>query len=103
MEKIIIYKITNLINNKIYIGQTTQTLRKRWYRHCWESKNRCRLPIQKVIKKYGKENFTIEVIDSASYKSESNTKERCWIQEFNTNINKGGVMVIILQMVVKVI
>lgn len=35
----IIYKITNKINNKIYIGLTTCSLEYRWSRHVTESKN----------------------------------------------------------------
>jgi predicted GIY-YIG superfamily endonuclease len=34
----IIYKITNSINNKVYIGQTTLTLQKRWHQHCSKQK-----------------------------------------------------------------
>lgn len=33
----IIYKITNTINGKIYIGQTICSLSKRWYEHCWHA------------------------------------------------------------------
>lgn len=52
-----IYKITNLINDKIYIGQTNSFLR-RWNEHKYRAH---KLPIQVIdqaIAKYGKENFT---------------------------------------------
>jgi predicted GIY-YIG superfamily endonuclease len=35
----LIYKITNQINGKIYIGQTISTLSKRWREHCFDANN----------------------------------------------------------------
>lgn len=61
-----IYKITNLINNKIYIGYTSRTIERRFYEHKRDSfsksdksQNSC---LHQAIKKYGKENFIIEEI-----------------------------------------
>ena len=55
----IIYKITNNINNKIYIGQTTRTLEERIAEH-----KRKRNPlISKAIKKYGIEKPTLRIRD----------------------------------------
>ena len=54
-----IYQITNLINNKIYIGQTNN-ITKRWANHkCCNSPY---MVIAKAIKKYGVENFKFEVL-----------------------------------------
>lgn len=54
-----IYQITNLINNKIYIGQTNN-IAKRWSNHkCCNSPN---MVIAKAIKKYGVENFKFEIL-----------------------------------------
>jgi group I intron endonuclease len=57
-----IYKITNLINGKLYVGQTVQPLRKRWFGHV---SNRKRSAISSAIQKYGVSNFKIEAICSA--------------------------------------
>jgi group I intron endonuclease len=93
----IIYKITNLINKKIYIGQTIGLMKKRWYKHCSEAKNNKSMPIARAIVKYKKENFIIEEIDSASTKDELNVKEIYWIdyyqsykKEYGYNISLGG-------------
>ena len=57
----IIYKITNIINNKVYIGQTVNTIKQRWNKHCHS--NGCR-SLYNAILKYGKENFNIEIIET---------------------------------------
>lgn len=65
MEPQKIYKITNDINAKVYVGQTGKTLTDRFRRHCSEStwKNTKRMPIVFAIKKYGKEHFKIELLE----------------------------------------
>lgn len=92
-----IYKITNLINGKIYIGQTTTTLEKRWKRHTWTcTQKNPRMAITHAINKYGKENFTIELIYTASSISELNEKEIFYIKLFDSlspngyNLSIGG-------------
>ena len=60
-----IYKITNDINNKIYIGQTIKTLTKRWQQHkCNSTKEYFKqIVLYKAFKKYGIEHFYIEEIE----------------------------------------
>lgn len=53
----IIYKVTNLINNKIYIGQTRYSLNIRKASHLHQSKNNSIVYFHRAIKKYKKENF----------------------------------------------
>ena len=60
----IIYKITNQINNKVYIGLTTCSLEYRWSRHITESKNINNTKhLYKSMRKYGIKNFIIEEIE----------------------------------------
>ena len=60
----IIYKITNRINNKSYIGQTNQELDKRIMQHIRNASK-----IGETIIKYGIENFDIDIIDTADSKN----------------------------------
>lgn len=64
MEKIQgIYKITNIINNKIYIGSSTD-IKKRWHGHKYDlRKNKhCNTHLQNAWNKYGEDNFKFEII-----------------------------------------
>ena len=77
-----IYKITNKINGKVYIGQTKQEPSKRWEVHKYSSQKI--FPIQKAISKYGIANFTFEVIDGANSQSELNYREDHYIHLHNS-------------------
>jgi group I intron endonuclease len=83
----VIYKITNMINGKIYIGQTKQKPNHRWNNHKSLSNNKKKhknMAITSAIAKYGKENFTFEVIDHAFSYDELNNLEEKYIEKFNT-------------------
>lgn len=80
-----IYKITNNINKKVYIGQTINSIEKRWRRHKEDSlSNRLDTHFARAIRKYGPENFTVEEIDRASSKEELNEKEIYWIKYYDS-------------------
>lgn len=66
----IIYKITNLINSKIYIGQTIKKMQIRWKEHQSAAKRGINTYFHKAIRKYGIENFVIEQIAEANSKQE---------------------------------
>lgn len=91
-----IYKITNKLNEKFYIGQTVQEdPSKRWQAHLTCAKNNPQLRIQHAIRKYGEENFLFEVIDTAETVEELNQKEIYWIERLHAidkgyNIKPGG-------------
>ena len=59
-----LYKITNAVNGKTYIGITKQTLEERLTLHISHSRNP-KYPIQYAINKYGSENFSIELLEES--------------------------------------
>lgn len=89
-----IYKITNKINGKFYIGQSND-IERRWKEHC--SPNRYKtsnIPLEWAIHKYGKDNFSLEVLQECCLE-ELNTLETYWINktqaiEKGYNCNLGG-------------
>lgn len=79
----IIYRITNKINKKVYIGQTTLTFKERYHGGKWwkETHN---THLKNSVKKYGLDNFeVIEIFDIAFSKSELDIKEIVYIELYN--------------------
>lgn len=89
----VVYKITNNINGKVYIGQTTAPIKERWSKHCSPSSNCVKL--KNAIQKYGESNFTVEIIAECSNRDELNKLEKSLIQKHNSiesgyNLTDGG-------------
>ena len=82
-----IYKITNIQNQKVYIGQTIRPIEDRFRRHLNDAINNILdTHFARAIRKYGVDNFFIEEIDSATTQEELNQKEQQWIQYYNSVI-----------------
>lgn len=81
----IIYRITNKINNKNYIGQTSKTIECRWNSHVRHANSNSPYVIHSAIRKYGTDSFEIEEIDNAENQEEINAKEVYWILEYKSN------------------
>ena len=79
-----IYKITNTLNQKIYIGQTEQTIEKRFLQH-----SKSITPLGDVMRKYGLENFTIEIIEECSTPEQTKERERFWIKTLKSRVPNG--------------
>ena len=71
----IIYCVTNTVNGKQYVGQTTHTFKWRWQRHLASARCGSRGVLHSAICKYGIEVFKVEQIDFAESRSELNEKE----------------------------
>ena len=85
----IIYKVTNNINGKIYIGQTIKSLAIRRIQHENRYKYQNDMAISRAIHKYGKNNFSWEIIDTATSIEELNKKESYWIEKLDSLITNG--------------
>lgn len=96
-RKVDIYIITNLINGKQYIGQSVNGYKERFRTHCFLEKgykNTIPTRIDKAIKKYGSNNFKVELLEQVSFE-DRNEKERYYIRKFDTynngyNATEGG-------------
>lgn len=78
-----IYKITNTSNGKVYVGQTVQTNPKmRWYSHLADARRGKKSYLLDSIRKYGKDSFVWEIIDSATSIEELNVKEDYWLNHY---------------------
>ncbi len=83
----IIYKVTNTITNKVYIGATTKSIEERKLDHLQKSEKKVGSYFQEAILTYGKDAFTWEQIDTASTNNELAKKEVYYIQEYDTLLN----------------
>lgn len=90
-----IYLITCLPTGKYYVGKTANTLEHRWYQHCHPGDDK-RGHLANAIRKYGKENFVIELLTECAAEEVDNL-ERLWIAVLNStdrtvglNIKHGG-------------
>lgn len=59
-----IYKITNKINNKVYIGKTEEDPAIRWQQHIYNMSLGIKYHLYNAMRKYGLENFTFEILES---------------------------------------
>jgi hypothetical protein len=92
----IIYKATNKINGKSYIGQTIRSLRERVSRHITDALGeKYGMYFHKAIRKYNKENFEWEIIKECNSLEELNKAEVELIKKYNSfgdgyNLTGGG-------------
>jgi group I intron endonuclease len=75
----VIYKITNKINKKVYIGQTVQPLTRRFTQHAC-----AKTILGNAIRKYGKDSFIMEILLEVKTLDELNSNEEIYIKKFNS-------------------
>jgi group I intron endonuclease len=81
---LIIYKLKNKINDKIYIGQTIKKLSERISGHIKSDSY-----VGRAIRKYGLESFDISIVDIAEDKNTLNEKEKYWIKFYDCKLPNG--------------
>jgi group I intron endonuclease len=93
----LIYKITNLTNSKIYVGQTRYSIEYRWYGHTFKARQiNHRSYLQNAIRKYGTSAFAVCKIATADNQKELDDLEIFWIAfcrskiPLGYNMNDGG-------------
>lgn len=95
----LIYKVTNKLNQQVYIGQTAFTLEKRRAEHEKEalSENRKTVKFHNALLKYGFENFNWEILKECNSQEELDYYETLYIKEFDClnrdrgyNLKSGG-------------
>tara|TARA_R110000744_G_scaffold5418_4_gene19089 strand:- start:3056 stop:3592 length:537 start_codon:yes stop_codon:yes gene_type:complete len=87
-----IYKLTNTVNQKIYIGKTINSVELRFKRHIYNANSGIQTRLYSSIQHYGSDAFVFETIDEALNESELNQKEIHWINHLTPeyNMTKGG-------------
>jgi len=83
-----IYIYENLINGKVYIGQTID-LKRRDYLHTYDGKNS--MYIDRAIKKYGRDNFSLNIITSSDSQEIADEDEKYWIARARELLGKENV------------
>lgn len=86
-----IYCITNLVNQKKYVGKTIYSITERFKEHCSDSKReRCeKRPLYDAMNKYGIENFIVEELEVVEDDNLLSEREIFWINELQTYGSKG--------------
>lgn len=86
----VVYKITNNLNGKVYVGQTIRPVKERFRGHINGS-----LFVDKQIQKYGVKNFSLEVLEECETTQQLREREIFWMVELNSiypngyNLNDG--------------
>jgi group I intron endonuclease len=79
-----IYKITNKINGKVYIGKTVRTVEQRWAQHLADAHRRSSPLLHNAIRKYGSDAFNISILHEVS------TLPELWRLRKQQTSNKGA-------------
>lgn len=74
-----VYKLTDLTNNKIYIGATTEGVGVRFNHHVQRANSGSQYPIHIAIREHGKDNFKIELLEMCNNLAQMNEREAYWI------------------------
>jgi group I intron endonuclease len=86
----LVYIYLNLINSKVYVGQTKHTLDWRHKVHMGDARGHSAALFHKALRKYGEKNFVRAVLSYASSQAELDEMEKHFIQKFRANERNTG-------------
>ena len=89
MNKFSVYLVTNKINGKLYVGQTSKPVEARWKGHVNPHKGAVSA-LHRAIQKYGVDNFTIELIETTDTLEQVRELEKYWIALHKSNDSEFG-------------
>lgn len=84
-----LYKITNQLNSKVYIGQSNKE-KERWRQHKYFARTNPVQYIHQAMSKYGIGNFTYEVIAVCRDSNDANETEKLLISQYNSRVKDYG-------------
>jgi group I intron endonuclease len=83
----VVYKITNKVNGKFYIGQTITSFGSRWSKHKQDARNGAGWVMAAAIRKYGSDSFTHTVLEVCVDRASLNAAEMRWVDELKPAYN----------------
>ena len=86
--EVTVYLVTNTVNGKQYVGKTIWPINTRWNCHVSSAKvhDTC---LYRAIRKYGRDSFSLSVLEEVSSEEELNEAEKRWIVELTTRVPNG--------------
>jgi group I intron endonuclease len=85
----IVYKIINITNNKVYVGQTVRNVEIRWKQHLYLYE-KLDYPLYLAMRKYGVENFSVETICECYNQNELDNKEVYYTNLLEASVDSNG-------------
>jgi group I intron endonuclease len=85
-----VYKITNTENQRVYVGLTSGSLKKRWAEHLCAARSGSENPLYRAMRKYGAEKFSMHLLYSAASVDEMRQKEIELISKLRAHVVDGG-------------
>lgn len=85
----VVYLITNLVNGKQYVGKTVASAESRWSDHVSDAKHGRAHILHNAIRKYGREAFSLVVLNTCLDNRALCSVEKFWIKERNTMLPNG--------------
>ncbi len=80
----VVYLLTNLVNDKVYVGQTWVGIKRRWEQHLEQARNGGKYYISKALRKHGEEKFSVGILGWEKTQTGLNNLESLWILLLNS-------------------